>query len=137
MTSSVKTLRAPSLTAASVQVAFLVGGVEKVVSLPEFIAHKDPRPVLLSVLKSLTSYPQVNAAPLLDLLHQLIALKRANTGGRGIPAPVVGETRSYKVQKNKTTGALYLTVPIVEGSIEVTAGDKVSIAFKAGKIVLA
>lgn len=136
MTTSTKT-RAPSLTAANVQVAFLVGGTTNVKALPEFQAHKDPRPVLKKVLKSLKDYPQVDSAPLAMLLDTLNADKRSNTGGRGIPAPQVGETRAYKVQQNKKTGALYMTVPVVEGSIEVTAGDTVEITFNDGSIVLA
>lgn len=130
----------PALTVADLQVAFLTGGVAKVQNLPTFKAHKDPRPALKNVIKSLGNYPGVDTAPLAALLESMNAEKRGNRGGRGIPAPQVGGTYDRKVQarKNKKgeTVALYVAVPIPEGSIEVTEGDTLSMKVENGRIVL-
>ena len=128
--------KSKSLTVANVQVAFLTGGVAKVTSLPEFMAHADPRATLKKTCASLAQYAQVDAMPLVDLLVALNAAKRANVGGRGVSAPEVGTERDYKVQANKATGALYLTVPLPAGTVEASKGDAVTIAFKDGSIVI-
>lgn len=132
-----KTTKRSSLTVDTVRVTYLTQGVEGIRKLSAFRNHKDPRKALKSAFDSLAEYPQVDRGALGAMIAAMDAAKRRNTGGRGVPAPTAGKKKTFKVQRNKKTGALSINLPIPESCINVAKGDSVMVEFNEGSIVVA
>lgn len=115
------------LSAQSLVSAFLLNGLPGVQN--ECGSHKDPRPQLRSVLDRLAN-ENVDTSPIAGYIADLTAERASNRGGRGKKAPIFGETGVYTVQRNKTTGALFMTIPVVAGCCgDVEAGDMMPVKF--------
>ena len=133
------------LTVDQCKTAYLGRGIEGIEELTA--DHKDPRKTLRDACVQLNALFEVSEGMIkaanpealsayVDGLDAEKAEGRA-AGGRGKAPPTVGTMRGYKAQLNKSTGTMFVYVPIPNGTLEVTPGDEVSATFEAGKIVLA
>ena len=116
-------------TSANISVKFLTSGIDGVADLVE--DHKNPGPLVAAAAKSLAD----QGVDVSDL-ESFAASFLSNGGKRGKPAPKVGDSRDYKAQRNKTTGNLFLNVPLPSDVVEVMAGDSLTVTFEDGKIVI-
>lgn len=134
------------LTVDQVKTAYLAGGVARVEALTQ--DHKDPRKTLRNAVTQLNALYEVtsdagqpieaaNPDALVSYCDDLDAQAAARKGaGRGRSPATVNTERAFKVQRNKATGALFMTIPLPEGTIEATHGDVVMARFNEGSIVL-